>query len=283
MTIPRASLKDQFIRLWKQPPAAGTIHSYPRLRNIILDIMAEGRRKNIVNLLLRVDVTILCQELDRLREAGLPRPTLTACIAQVFARTIDHNRSLQAYRLGRRKMVVFDEVDLAMMVERELDGHQLPIFHIIRAANHKGVDEIDQSLRHAKTAPLGCHGPLSRLEHCFFTLPTFLRRLVWWYIRRDPYLFKEVAGTVGVTSVGMHINGPAVGLPITPMSLTLSIGSLERTWQLEQNQLVRRQFILLNLGADHDVIDGGPLVRFCERFRFILESGAPLVANFQEE
>lgn len=282
MTISRASLMKQFIRLWKQPPAAGRIHPYPRLRNIILDIMAEGRRKNIVNLLLKVDVTTLCQELDRLREAGLPRPTLTACIALVFARTIDQNRSLQAYRLGSNKVVVFDEVDLAMMVEREIDGHQLPIFHIIRSASQKRVDEIDQSLRHAKTAPLGGHGPLSRLEYCFFTLPTFLRRLVWWYIRRDPYLFKEVAGTVGVTSVGMLINGPAVGLPITPMSLTLSIGSLEQTWQLEHDQLIGRQFILLNLGADHDVIDGGPLVRFCDCFRATLESGAPLVENPRE-
>ncbi|MDD2467607.1 MAG: 2-oxo acid dehydrogenase subunit E2 [Desulfobulbus sp.] len=274
----RTSLREQFIQLWKQPPASGVVREYPRLRNAILDIMAEGRRKNIINLLLKVDITILWQELERRRQQAAPtNPSLTACIARVFATSIDEDRSLQAYRLGRKKMVIFDEVDLAMMVEREIDGRLLPVVHIIRRANQKDVSEINQSLRHAKTAPLGGNGPLSRLEYRFFTLPRFLRRLVWWYLRRDPYAFKQLAGTVGITSMGMHVAGSAVVLPITPMSLTLSIGSMEQGWQVVDGRPVRRQFLQLNIGADHDVIDGAPLMRFAERFRFALEQGAPLI------
>jgi len=276
MRSSRASLVELFVRLWQQPPAAGTVFLFPRIRNAILDGMVEGRRKNIINLVLKVDITVLLQELDRLQLPVDSRPSLTACIGWVFARTIDQDRSLQAYRLGGKKMVVFDEVDVAMMVEREIDGHQLPIVHIIRAANRKGLAEIDQSLRWAKTAPLGSHGPLSKLKYRFFTLPTVLRRLVWWYLRRDPYLFKQLAGTVGITSMGMHLHGPGVVLPITPMSLTLSIGSVEQGWQVIEETLVRRQFLHLNLGADHDVIDGAPLMRFAERFRVALETGAPL-------
>lgn len=278
MTEP-ASLLAQFVELWKQPPAPGEVREYPRLRNAILDIMAEGRRKNIINLLLRVDVTLLWQELERLRQSALAKPSLTACVACVFARAIDQDRSLQAYRFGRNRMVLFDEVDLAMMVERELDGQVMPIVHIIRQANHKEVGEIDRSLRHAKTAPLGSHGPLSLLEYRFFTLPRFLRRMVWCYLRRDPYAFKQLAGTVGITSMGMHMQGAGVILPITPMSLTLSIGSLEQGEQIVDGKPVRRQILHLNLGADHDVIDGAPLMRFAERFRAALEQGAPLASD----
>nr|WP_321465858.1 2-oxo acid dehydrogenase subunit E2 [uncultured Desulfobulbus sp.] len=274
----QASLWAQLLRELKKPPAAGEVAEYPTLRNAILDIMAEGRRKNIINLLLRVDITTLWEELERLRKNGAARPTLTACVSQVFAATIDADRSLQAYRLGRKKIVIFDEVDLAMMVEREIEGRLLPVVHIIRGANHKDVQEIDQSLRRAKIAKLGEHGPLSRLEHFFFTLPRLLRRLVWWYLRRDPYAFKQLAGTVGITSMGMHVQGSAVVLPITPMSLTLSIGSLEQGWQVVDGKPVERHLLQLNLGADHDVIDGAPLMRFAERFRVALEQGGPLVA-----
>lgn len=275
----RASLLAQFVELWKQSPAPGVIQEYPRLRNAILDIMSEGRRKNIINLLLRVDITALWQELECRRQSALPKPSLTACVARVFAETIDQDRSLQAYRLGRKKLVIFDEVDLAMMVEREVDGQLLPVVHIIRRANLKDVSEIDRSLRHAKTAPLGSHGPLSRLEYRFFTLPRFLRRLVWCYLRRDPYAFKQLAGTVGITSMGMHVAGSAVVLPITPMSLTLSIGSMDLDRQIVDGRPVPRRLLQLNIGADHDVIDGAPLMRFAERFRIALEQGAPLVSE----
>ncbi len=253
------------------------IAEYPWMRNAILDIMAEGRRKNIINLLIQTDVTLLCEELERLGgQSDPPKPTLTACIAHVFAACIDADRSLQAYRLGRKKLVVFDEVDLAMMVEREVENQLLPVVHIIRSANTKSLTEIDASLRLAKTAPLGSHGPLSRLEYFFFSLPRFLRRLIWWYLRRDPYSFKQLAGTVGITSMGMHAQGAAVVIPITPMSLTLSIGSLDPGVQIIDGQPVERQLLQCNIGADHDVIDGAPLMRFAERFRHALEQGQPL-------
>ena len=279
----RASVWGQFCDLWKQAPSAGVVTEYPPMRNAILDIMAEGRRKNIINLLLRVDITALWEELERLRRIGAERPTLTACVAHAFAAAIDADRSLQAYRLGRKKMVLFDEVDLAMMVEREIEGRLLPVVHIVRGANHKDVHEIDRSLRRAKTAQLGEHGPLTRLEHRFFTLPRLLRRLVWWYLRRDPYAFKQLAGTVGITSMGMYVKGSAVVLPITPMTLTLSIGSREQGWQVIDGQPVQRHFLQLNIGADHDVIDGAPLMRFAERFRAALEGGVPLITPFRPQ
>ncbi|MBM9613208.1 2-oxo acid dehydrogenase subunit E2 [Desulfobulbus rhabdoformis] len=276
----KASLRKQFCDLWKQPQAPGQITLYPRMRNAILDIMAEGRRKNIINLLIQPDVSLLCQELERLRSQNeSDKPTLTACVAHVFAGCIDADRSLQAYRLGRKKLVIFDEVDLAMMVEREVENQLLPVVYIIRGANTKSLAEIDHSLRQAKTTPLGTHGPLSRLEYFFFTLPRFLRRLVWWYLRRDPYSFKQLAGTVGITSMGMHTQGSAVVIPITPMSLTLSIGSLEQGWQVIDGQPVQRQLLQCNIGADHDVIDGAPLMRFAERFRQALEQGLPLCSS----
>ena len=272
-----ASLRKQFCDLWKEPQAPGVVAEYPRMRNAILDIMAEGRRKNIINLLVKPDVTLLSQEMEQLRaQNDAPKPTLTACIGYVFAACVDADRSLQAYRLGRKKLVLFDEVDLAMMVEREVENQLLPVVHIIRRANTKSLSEIDASLRQAKTAPLGSHGPLSRLEYFFFTLPPCLRRLVWWYLRRDPYSFKQLAGTVGITSMGMHAQGAAVVIPITPMSLTLSIGSIEQGWKVIDGQPVERKFLQCNIGADHDVIDGAPLMRFAERFRLALEQGQPL-------
>jgi pyruvate/2-oxoglutarate dehydrogenase complex dihydrolipoamide acyltransferase (E2) component len=270
------SIPAKLLQLLRRPSAPGSQRSYPPLRTAILDIMAEGRRKNIINLLFEADLTLLRRQLAHMGQASGQRPSLTACILHAFVGTIDEDRSMQAYRLGATKLVVFDEVDAAIMIEREIDGHTMPVMHVVRAANRKGVDEIHREINAAKVAPLGEHGVMSKLEQRFFTLPAFLRRPVWFFIRRNPYLFKQLAGTVGVTSLGMHGAGSAVILPITPMTLTLSIGTIGAKVVLENGNPVEREIIRLNLGADHDLIDGAPLMRFAERFRMHLERGLPL-------
>lgn len=267
------SIPAKLFQLLRQPSAPGQHRSYPQLRNVILDIMAEGRRKNIINLLFEADLTLLRRQLSQIDLASGQRFSLTACILHALARSIDEDRAMQAYRLGATKLVVFDEVDLAVMIERKIDGHTMPVVYIVRAANRKGLDEIHREINHAKVAPLSEHGAMSNLEQRFFALPAFLRRPVWFFIRRNPYLFKQLAGTVGVTSLGMHATGAAVILPITPMTLTLSIGTIGTKVVLENGNSVERAIIRLNLGADHALIDGAPLMRFAERFRKQLEIG----------
>ena len=100
---------------------------------------------------------------------------------------------------------------------------------------------------------------------------------MWFLIRRKPYWFKDVAGTAGVTSMGMYTSGAAVGVPITPMTLTLTIGTIEKKLALRDGQAVERDVVHLNLSVDHDVVDGAPLMRFAERFRQELLNGTALM------
>ena len=253
----------QLIGVFKQPPYPAAHLPYPRLRNFILDVMAEGRRKNTINLLFDVAMAPIQQHLNSQPE----RLSMTAYLAHTLAATVHEDKTMQAYRHGKSKRVIFDDVDLAIMVEREIEGHSMPISAIVRAANHKTSAQLHKELQAAKTSPVGENGPLSALEKTFFELPKPLRKLVWFIVRRDPHLFKQLAGTVGVTAMGMHASGPAVLIPITPMTLTLSIGAVSRRVVMEHGLPVEREFIQMNMGADHDLIDGAPLMRFVERFR----------------
>lgn len=267
---------SQLLALLRQPPAASTQQPYPKLRNFILDVMAEGRRKNTINLLFEAEVAPMRRHLAQHHAAGAERISLTSYIAKSLACAIDENKSMHAYRHGKSRLTVFDDVDLSFMVEREIEGGLLPVNYIVRAANRKAAAEIHRELQTAKTAALGRDGPLSAVEKQFFELPRPLRRIVWFFMRRDPVMFKQLVGTVGITSMGMHGQGRALVLPITPMTLTLSIGAISRRLVLEDGRPVEREFIQLNLGADHDVIDGAPLMRFSSRLLQMLAQGAAL-------
>lgn len=271
-----SSTLSQLVQLIRQPPSPSTHQPYPKLRNFVLDVMAEGRRKNTINLLLEAEVAPMQRHLARYSEETSDRISLTTYIAKSLACAIDEDRSMHAYRHGKSKLVVFDEIDLSVMVERDIGGGTLPVAYIVRTANRKSIGDINKELQAAKIAPLGEHGPMSALEKRFFELPSPLRKIIWFFIRRDPYLFKQLAGTVGITSMGMHTCGPTVLIPITPMTLTLSIGSISKRLVLENGCPVEREIIQMNLGADHDIIDGAPLMRFADRFRKTLEEGCAL-------
>ena len=74
-------------------------------------------------------------------------------------------------------------------------------------------------------------------------------------------------GSVGVTSVGMFSKGGLTLLPLSPLTLTLSIGAIEQKLERHGDAVVTRDGIALCLIADHDIIDGAPLARFAEDLR----------------
>src|SRR5260370_17972052 len=94
----------------------------------------------------------------------------------------------------------------------------------------------------------------------FFLFPSFRRRVVWFFVRRNPYWFKDVAGTALVSSMGMFTSGASVGVPITPMTLSLCIGSIEKKLALLDGQVIEREGLHLNITIDHAIIDRPPLV-----------------------
>jgi hypothetical protein len=268
---------SQLIDQLKMPHAPGKMHPYPRLRNFVLDVLAEGRRKNIAHIMLEAEIGGIAERLAQRRQQAQELLSMTAYIAKSFACAIEADKRVQAYRLGKSRLIAFDDIDLAFLIERQWEGASIPVFYLVRAAQRKTAPQIHRELQAARTTPLGTDGPMNALEMQFFLLPRFLRKAVWFVIRRNPYWFKDVAGTAAVTSLGMYGSGTAAGIPITPMTLTLTIGTIEKQPVLNNGQLVERDVVHLVLSVDHDVVDGAPLMRFIERFKRQLRDGTALL------
>ena len=263
----------QLKRLLSASPATNTKAPYPKTRNVVLDILAEGRRKNIIQLLFEADATAMREQISQHAATVGETISITSYVAKILASTVAADPRMHAYHHKAGGLIMFADVDLSIMVEREVDGVLLPLPYIVRAANQKSLLSVDQELKRAKSAVLYTDGPLSALEAEFFSLPRVIRKIIWFFARRDAHLFRELAGTVGITSMGMHATGRAVVVPITPMTLTLSIGTICAQLALVNGSVVERDFLQLNLSADHDIIDGAPLMRFAATLRNNLERG----------
>ncbi|MFN8536416.1 MAG: 2-oxo acid dehydrogenase subunit E2 [Thermomicrobiales bacterium] len=282
---------------WRRPHsptggATGSIVPFPPLQQMATDWMEIERHRHIMHGLFEVDVTEARKAIRAYRARTGSPLSLTAFLIACLARAVDADKAMQAYRLGRRRQVQFDAVDVGIMVEHEVDGARIPVGAVIREANRKGLAQIQQEIRAAQDGDPGdvaMHTPpgwlrplLARGLAAWLALPAWLRRAVWAWALRDPYRRKRIAGTVGLTSVGTF--GRGIGWGIAPMNhtTTLVVGGLARKPGLIDGRIEAREFLCLTLTLDHDIIDGAPAARFVRRLTELIESGAGLQDTGEE-
>ena len=260
---------------------------FPPLQHQLMDWLELMRRRHTMYALIEVDVTDARRAVrDYRARTGAPL-SLTAFLIACFARAIDQDRAMQAYRLGRRHLVLFADVDVTNMVERIVDGQRIPVPHIIRAANRKSRGEIQREIQAAqgetrpyavaaRSLPHRLQAAAMRQLPLWLVLPARLRRLAWAWLLRDPHRRKRLTGTVSVTSVAMFGHGRAWGISPSDYTLGLLIGGLSTKPGVVGEQIAPREFMCLTLSLDHDVIDGAPAARFIKRLTDLIESGAGL-------
>ncbi len=243
------------------------VEPFPSYRNLIIDVVREGSRKHTIHALFDVDVTDFLRWKAEARRRSEKTCSLTTFVSCCFAQAIGEKPEMQAYRnWSGNKLIIFDEVDVLLIVEKKFEGMNFPWIHTIRSCERKSVLEVEESIRKARTEPLG-NDLVTRVVTWMAKQPEFIRNLAWFLPRNNPYLFKYVTGTVAVTSFGMHGRGHGFGLPITPMTLTLAVGAVDKKLEYRDGVLVERNYLSLNVSADHDVIDGAPLARFVHRLK----------------
>lgn len=246
------------------------VKPFPRERHNVVDALEVGVHRHMVHALLEFDVTRARQLIrDREKNAG-ERFSFTAFIVASLARAVDADKRLHAYRDWRGRLVLFDEVDVATLVESEVDAVAIP--HVIRAANRKTLREIHDEIRRVQAEPAASaqrSGVLMRLSPL---VPGFLRRLFLRALRKDPRWLKRTAGTTVVTAVGMFGIGAGWAVGIVPLhTLCLTVGGITRKPGLVDGRMEPRDYLALTATIDHDIVDGAPAARFARRFREITE------------
>ena len=97
--------------------------------------------------LLEVDVTVARKFIEDYKAQTGEQLSFTGYLAFCLARAVDENKAVQAYRKGSKQLVVFDDVDVGIMIERKQGETRILTGYVIRGANHKTFQEIHQEIR----------------------------------------------------------------------------------------------------------------------------------------
>jgi len=246
------------------------IKSYSKNRRNIEHIAREGWRRHSIRSLIEVDVTETLKEIKKIKEDTGKKISFTGWVIKCVSQAIIKNKGLNAYRQGRRKIVVFDDVDVGMPIERNVDEEYQTMVYIVRRANEKNVFEITDEIRKAQreetdgsTQVLG--EKLNWVAKFALKAPGFIQRFFMFFIRRNGIFRKKYTGTVGVTAIGMKGRFPGWVIPLggTPAVLVVLTGIIKKP-VVVKNEIKIRDMLHVTISVDHDIVDGGPLARFVE-------------------
>lgn len=247
---------------------------FPRERQVILDAGRMGTRRHLIHGLLEIDITTPRDAMKAHQSKTGEKLSFTGFVAYCLGQAISAQPMTQAYRTWRNQLMLFDEVDVVVMIETAVDGVALP--HIIRAANQKSLWDIHAEIRAVQAQPKQSQQS-SGLTKLGAYAPHSLRDLFYWLIRKNPRWLKKNAGTSVITSVGMFGQGSGWGFGFLPMhTLGLTLGGIARKPGLLGDKIVPREYLCLTLTFDHDIVDGAPAARFANHLKMLLESGQGL-------
>jgi pyruvate/2-oxoglutarate dehydrogenase complex dihydrolipoamide acyltransferase (E2) component len=241
--------------------------------------MADGGRmgllKHTVHGLVEFDITQARETIRQHKAQTGEALSFSAFFLACLGKAIDSDKQMHAYRNWRNQLIIFDEVDVNMLFEVEVDGKKTIRPHIIRGVNKKSIREIHEEIREFQ----GQHqsSQESTFIDRFVRLPGFVRRLFLWVLFKNPQLIKEYYGTVLVSSVGMFGTGNGWGIPVPNHSLQLTLGGIGEKPGVVDHRIEVRKYMSVTVSFDHDVIDGAPAARFMHRLKKLIENCHGLV------
>ena len=243
--------------------------AYPRRRQPVLDVLATAARQYTIHGLIEVDVTAARHRL------ALPdqHVSFTAFVVATVARAVTEHPQVNARRTGRR-LVLFDDVDVVVTIERPLDGTPTPMPPVLRRFDTSSCAQIAAEITALRQRPVTRAGDLTG-NRLLTAVPGVIRRLALRTAGRVPAAATRFAPPIGISSLGMFDAG-GWGIPLSPMTLMVTVGGIVARPAFVDGDLQERQLLPLTLSFDHAVVDGAPAARFAATLRRLFDTAAAL-------
>jgi pyruvate/2-oxoglutarate dehydrogenase complex dihydrolipoamide acyltransferase (E2) component len=248
-----------------------------RSRIATFDIFDIGLQKHHINAMLEFDVTDSRSKLRDLRKKGTTI-SFNAWLIKVIGSVLQKHPEAAAYFYNKKRLIIFDDINISMIVEKKIGDSKVPIPLVIERTNEKSAEEITQELENAKSQQLNSDDIVLKkqsttYQRLYYHLPGFLRRLFWKLLLKNPKAAYGTMGNVAVTSIGMigKINGWFIHKSVHPISF--GVGSILKKPLVIDNEIKIREILNMTILVDHDVIDGAPMVRFLDDLTNYLETG----------
>ncbi|MBN1951705.1 MAG: 2-oxo acid dehydrogenase subunit E2 [Bacteroidales bacterium] len=251
---------------------------FPRSRIATNDVCALGVKKHHIAALIEVDVTDSRKKIRLYKKDTGNAISFTAWLIKVISRSIEDYENVASFLQGKRKLIIFNDVNVSLAVEKNIGDQKVPIPLIIEKANGRSLESITRQINDAKNLVLSdkdivLQNKSNKLERFYYRLPGFLRRYFWRYLLRHPGFAFAKMGNVAITSLGMVGKANGWFIPISVHPICFGIGKITKKPVVRDDQIVIREILNLTVLLDHDIMDGAQMARFINDLSINIEKG----------
>jgi pyruvate/2-oxoglutarate dehydrogenase complex dihydrolipoamide acyltransferase (E2) component len=259
-----------------------TVSRIPRNRNLVEDMLREGKKKHHVNTFHGLDISAPKEMIGKSQKDSGIKISFTSYLIKCVAQAIDEHKKIHSFIGGfiKSRLVTFNTVDVSLFIEKKLDRDEsIPVLYIVRNAQIKSVQEISAEIRVAQENCITEGDSKTqadfRKSERLSSLPTCIRKIVWWVLMHSPSLFKKHFGTAVVSSIGMFQSDFSQAVSTTVWPFALIVGGIGHN--LEGNSSINKETLGITMCIDHMVIDGAPAARFVDRLVNLIKTGSCLL------
>ena len=257
------------------------IETFPDSRIMSIDLCEIGKQRHHVTGLVEFDVTSSRKKIKAYNLSHSNRISFTAWLLSAISTTVKKYNSSSSYLIGKNKQIIFDDINVSIIVEKEIKGTKVPIPMIIEKANEASIESITKLITEAKSTELTekdfvLQKKTEKLDRIYYRLPGFLRRYLWRYLLKHPKRAFKKMGNVAFTSIGMmgKVNGWFIPISLHP--ICFGISSIIKKPSVIDDRIEIREILNMSILIDHDVIDGAPMARFISDLSKNIENGINL-------
>ncbi|MFA5010788.1 MAG: 2-oxo acid dehydrogenase subunit E2 [Ignavibacteria bacterium] len=254
------------------------IYRFPDSRVASIDVCEIGKQKHHITGLIEVDVTLSRKRIREYNNTHSNKISFNSWLINVIACTIKKYETSSSYLIGKNKQIIFDDINVSIVVEKDIKGTKVPIPMIIEKANVVSVESITKQISEAKNTEftekdIVLLKKTQKLDRIYYLLPRFIRRKFWRFLLKHPKLAFRKMGNVAFTSIGMmgKVNGWFIPISVHP--ICFGISSIIKKPSVIEDRIEIREMLKMSILLDHDVIDGAPMARFISELSKNIETG----------
>ncbi len=256
------------------------INKFPKSRIATIDVCEIGKQKHHIAGMIEIDVSESREKIKKYkRVAG--RISFTAWLIKTISLTLKEYENAAAYLKGNRKIVVFNDINISIVVEKKINGQKVPMPVIIEKANERTIESITKQISDAQDSVLTTQDIVLQrksdwMERFYYILPGFVRRSVWRFLLKHPQMAFNRMGNVAITSVSMMGNVSGWFIPVSVHPVCFGISSIMKKPVVVDDKIEIREMLNMTILLDHDVFDGAPMARFISDLSKNIKNGTGL-------
>lgn len=239
-------------------------------RRAVMASASVTSEKNTIHSFTEVDISWPRLYMKKIYESKGEKLSLTSYIVKCLAQTITKYPQFNSFISGGN-IIQLENVTISVLVEREIEGENVPEPLGIEKAEEKSYRDIQKEIQSAKSQKSDKLGSLSGFWWLNF-IPTFLLKS---FIRLADKNIKmgTTYGKVALTAVGMFSKEPLWIIPHGSPTVLASVGSIVKRVVETEEGFSSREHLCLTVSFDHNLIDGAPAARFMNDFTTMIKEG----------